>query len=147
MVFKNEQELQYFLFDKCYDALEDSLSIVYDIIDGFIKDFYADYTPEMYLRTYQLYCSLVKTEVVRTGNHFEGSVYFDYSSLEYITGNKPSGRQVMDAAAYGNHGASGLRMVSGETGVSIWADPVRILSKEAIEILKDALIRNGIPIK
>lgn len=147
MVFKNEKQLKEFLLAKCKNALIKSQQQVYQIIDRFVKEFYADYSPEMYERTYQLYRSLVKSDIKFTGNGYEAYVYFDLDSLDYTTGAKPTGEQVMDAAVYGGHGADGLRVVSGNSGVGIWNDPKEILNTEAINILKRMLISEGIPIK
>lgn len=164
MIFKNEEELRRFVLKKCHSALSKTQERVYKILDKFLNDFYADYTPSMfyvdwdgkekiktyyYQRTYQLLHSLVKTEIIPSKNGYKAEVYFDYNSLSYLDGNQPSGLQVMEAAAQGLHGAIGdkFQYVEGNTGVSIWNDPVKMLDKEAIEILKNMLIAEGIPIK
>jgi hypothetical protein len=154
MVFKNETELKNFLMKKCRNALVKSQQQVYQIIDRFVKEYYAYYSPEMYERTYQLYRSLVKSDIVATDNGYEAKVYFDLSSLDYVTGGKPSGEQVMTAAKEGWHGAVGKipnsdkyykYVVSG--GEGIWDEPKQILDAQAKEILKKMLISEGIPIK
>lgn len=146
MVFKNESELKAFILKKCRNALAKSQEQVYQIIDRFVKEFYAEFTPEMYERTYQLYRSLVKSEVVRTRNGYEAQVYFDLSSLDYVTGARPSGEQVMGAAEFGRHGAMGLATADFK-GASVWHEPLAILDAQAINILKKMLISEGIPIK
>lgn len=146
MVFKNEAELKKFLLQKCKNALIKSQEQVYQVINRFVKEFYAEFTPEMYERTYQLYCSLVKSDIIPTANGYEAEVYFDLSSLYYVTGSKPSGEQVMQAAEWGRHGAMGLA-VADFKGTSIWHEPLSILDAQAIEILKRMLISEGIPIK
>ena len=145
MVFKNEAQLKSFLLSKCQNALIKAQEQVYQIIDRFVKEFYAEFSPEMYERTYQLYRSLVKSDVVPTGNGYKAEVYFDFSSLVYTSGSSPSGEQVMNAAAYGGHGAEGLHIIAGGTG--IWGEPKQILNAEAINILKKMLISEGIPIR
>lgn len=154
MVFKNEKQLESFLLQKCRAALVKSQQQVYQIIDRFVKEYYAYYSPEMYERTYQLYRSLVKGDVERTANGYEAKVYFDLSSLDYVTGGKPSGEQVMTAAKEGWHGAVGKipnsdkyykYVVSGGEGV--WDEPKQILDAQAKEILKKMLISEGVPIK
>ena len=147
MVFKNESQLKSFLLGKCRNAITNAQEKVYRIIDDFVKRFYADYDPIIYQRTNQLLCSLVKSSIRRDGNKFVATVYFDIGSLDYVTGRTPSGGQVMEAAAEGLHGASGLRVVPGNTGVNIWNSPLQILDAEAINILRDMLIAEGIPIK
>ena len=162
MVFKNEKELERFILKKCHSALAKTQEKVYRLLDKFLNDFYKDYTPGTYIdwdgkekyyrgydRTYQLLHSLVKTEVIPTRNGYEAQVYFDYDSLKYYDGNRPSGLQVMEAAAQGLHGAIGddFWYFDGKTGISVWNDPVKILDKKAIEMLKNMLIAEGIPIK
>lgn len=146
MVFKNEAQLKSFLLSKCQNALIKAQEQVYQIIDRFVKEFYAEYPPEMYERTYQLYRSLVKSDIVSTGNGYKAEVYFDLSSLDYVTGSRPSGEQVMGAAEWGRHGAMGLA-VADFKGTSIWHEPLEILNAEAINILKKMLISEGIPIR
>lgn len=145
MVFKSEAQLKSFLLSKCQNALIKAQEQVYQIIDRFVKEFYAEFSPEMYERTYQLYRSLVKSDIVPTGNGYKAEVYFDFSSLVYTSGSSPSGEQVMNAAAYGGHGAEGLHIIAGGTG--IWDEPKQILNSEAINILKRMLISEGIPIR
>lgn len=164
MVFKNEKELEKFILKKCHDALAKTQEEVYKILDKFLNDFYNDYDTTTYVdwdgtrkikrgydRTYQLLHSLVKSEVLPSKKGYQARVYFDYNYLKskYLDGNNPSGFQVMEAAAQGLHGAIGdeFLYVHGETGVSVWNDPIKILDAKAIEILKNMLIAEGIPIK
>lgn len=100
----------------------------------------------MYERTYQLFSSLVKSDIIQTGSGYEAQVYFDLSSLDYVTGARPSGEQVMGAAEWGRHGAMGLA-VADFKGTSIWHEPLEILNAQAINILKKMLISEGIPIR
>lgn len=145
MVFKNEAQLKSFLLKKCQSALIKAQEKVYKILDLYMQRFYADYDPELYERTYQLLHSLVKSDIHSTGNGYEAEVYFDLGYI-YDTGANPSGKQVMDAAAYGGHGAQGLLVVYGG-GEDTWHTPKGILDAKAIEILKNMLIAEGIPIK
>jgi hypothetical protein len=146
MVFKNQKQLETFLMQKCRLALLKAQEQVYQIIDRFVKEFYAEFSPEMYERTYQLYRSLVKSDIITTANGYEAQVYFDLSSIDYITGSRPSGEQVMQAADYGRHGAMGLA-VADFKGTSIWYESLNVLNAEAINTLKRMLISEGIPIK
>ena len=161
MTFKNEKQLKDFLLKKCKVALAKTQEKVYRIIDKFLNDFYADYTPSDsgygYQRTEQLLHSLVKAEVAPSGNGYKAEVYFDLDSLSYSKpvwqkGNVPSGEQVFDAAKQGLHGAIGdagggyqFNYVPG--GVNIWSDPIRELDAKAIGILVDMLRAEGIHIK
>ena len=145
MVFKNEKQLKNFLLQKCKPALERSQNQAYKIIDLYLNRFYADYDPVMYERTYKLLHSLVKSDIVPTGNGYKAEVYFNLDYL-YDTGAQPSGEDVMFEASHGGHGAKGLKVVNGG-GEDAWFTPLEILDAEAIEILKNMLIAEGIPIK
>lgn len=146
MTFKNEAQLKNFLLQKCKSAIIKAQEKVYKILDLYMQRFYADYDPVMYERTYQLMHSLVKSDIAFTGNGYEAEVYFDMSKLNYLTGRQPSGEQVVDAAAYGGHGATGLKIVYGG-GEDIWFTPLEIINAEAVETLKNMLILEGIPIR
>ena len=152
MVFKSEKELERFLMQKCEIALIKTRDRIYDILNNFVREFYYDYSPEMYERTYQLYRSLVKSRIIPTGNGYSAQVYFDIGSLYYVTGNKPTGEEVMAAASKGWHGAVSsddtlFKSVLGNTGVGIWDDPMKIIDADGIRMLKNALIEEGIPLK
>lgn len=145
MVFKNEQQLKSFLLAKCQSALANAQEKVYKILDLYMQRFYADYDPVMYERTYQLMKSLVKSDIQMVGNEIKAEVYFDLGYI-YESGANPSGEDVMSQAAYGGHGATGLRVMYGG-GEDVWFTPLEILDAEAINILKNMLIAEGIPIK
>lgn len=149
MVFKNKNELIEFLWDKSYNALKQAQGVVYEIIRDVIMQFYEDYDPVLYERTEQLLYSLVKGDIRPSANGWVVDVYFDLSSLNYVTGNQPTGEQVMEAAAQGLHGAIGsnLLYVEGNRGIGVWKDSLQILDVEAIRILRDRLIEQGIPIR
>lgn len=154
MTFKNKKELERFILKKCRLALIKSQEEIYRIIKDFLRQFYMDYDPTIYERTGQLLQSLVQSRIVSDGKGYKAEVYFDLDSLSYEGGN-PSGEQVMAAASQGYHGAIGkmpykdgeFLYMHGQTGVSVWDDPIKILDAKAIEILKNMLIAEGIPIK
>lgn len=147
MTFKNEKELERFILKKSRLALIKAQEEVFKIIKDFLRKFYMDYDPIMYERTYQLLQSLVQSRIISSGKGYKAEVYFNFDGLNYTTGRQPSGEQVMEVAAYGGHGAEGLRVVDGESGVSVWNDPLQVLDAKAVEILKNMLIAEGIPIK
>lgn len=163
MVFKNKNELLTFLYDKAYDALKNAQIVVYEIIQDFLQQFYDDYDPSLYSRTEQLLRSLVKGDIQPSAKGYVAEVYFDLDELQYSKydwqgGNPPSGEQVFEAAKQGLHGAIGDAgggyqfhyvdpRTKGGTGVNIWSDPLQVLDAEAIRILKDRLVEQGIPLK
>ena len=156
MIIKNEAQLKELLMAKCKNALVKSQEQIYQIIDRFIKEFYAEFSPEMYERTYQLYRSLVKSDIVSTGNGYEAHVYFDIDALDHYSHtirvhgktytyegkHKWSEQQILDNALTGDlpHGGHA-------GGTAIWTEALSMLNTEAINTLKRMLISEGIPIK
>lgn len=159
MTFKNEKELEKFILKRCRLALIKAQEEVFRIIKDFLRQFYMDYDPSSYQRTYQLLQSLVQSRIVSDGKGYRAEVYFDLDGLSY-DGYNPTGEQVMAAASQGLHGAIGkmprkpffsnsveFQYIPGNSGISVWNDPVKVLDAKAIEILKNMLIAEGIPIK
>lgn len=149
MTFKNDNELKNFLLQKCKTAISQAQNRIYAIIKKVLVEFYQDYDPVLYERTYQLLHSLVKSDIRKVGSGYRAEVYFDLGSMNYVTGNMPSSQQVMKAASQGLHGAIGkdLQYVSGDTGVDIWNTPIQEIDSKAIDMLVQELKSQGIPIK
>lgn len=153
MVFKNEKELERFIMRQSRLALLKAQDKVYSIIKKFVRQFYSEYDPIVYDRTYQLLQSLVQSRIVPNGKGYKAEIYFDVDGLRYTTGAKPSGEQVMKAAAQGAHGAMGnangvdLLYVDSGAGTGVWDDPIMYLDANAVDILVDMLRADGIPVK
>lgn len=153
MVFKNEKQLESFLMKQSRQALMKAQDKVYSIIKQFVRQFYNEYDPIVYERTYQLLESLVQSRIVSDGKGYKAEIYFNIDGLKYSTGAKPSGEQVMEAAKQGAHGAMGrangvdLKYIDSGAGIGVWNDPIMYLNSEAINILVDMLRAEGVPVK
>ena len=156
MEFTSQTQLERYLMKKCRLALLKAQDEVYRIIKSFVYDYYKDYSPDFYQRTGQLLESLVESRIISTGKGYEAEVYFNVSGLNYVTGEQPTGEQVMAAATLGMHGAIGeipggdgreFKYVPGNTGVDIWSDPIRELDAQAIKVLVQMLISEGVPVR
>lgn len=147
MTFTNPQQIKNCLLKGAMNAVANAQQEVHDKLDEFLGKYYADYDPHMYERTKQLIHSLVITDTKKTGNGYEGYVYFDYNRLDYITGQQPSGYQVITAAAQGLHGAMGLHTMPGNSKIDIWDMPISELRRDLMPKLKQYLIESGIPVK
>lgn len=145
MVFKNQKELERFIMKQSRQALMKAQDKVYGIIKKFLYQFYTEYDPEVYDRTYQFLKSLVQSKIVSDGKGYKAEVYFDLNYI-YDTGANPTGEQVMQAADYGRHGAMGLA-VADFKGESVWYGSLAELDAKAINILVDMLRAEGIPVK
>ena len=58
MLIHNKDELNAILLQKTKNAVIKAEETVYNIIHRFVKEYYAEYDPVMYVRTYQFYQSL-----------------------------------------------------------------------------------------
>lgn len=80
---KNQNELEEALEKYIKIALEKTKKIVYDNIDESINQFYTEYVPIRYQRTYAFLESLVHTDIVKKGNTYTCEVKIDDSYLKY----------------------------------------------------------------
>ena len=167
MTFKSVAELEQYILSKMQSAIIKAQEQIYQVIDRFVKEYYAEYTPEVYERTYQLYRSLVKSEIIHTGKGYKANVYFDLTNLDYqvkrltkwkdeygyrnpfnnayspngiFLNPKGSAEKVMQSAAHGSHGGY-------KNGTAIWDESIAVLNTEAYEILKRMLKESGVPVK
>lgn len=152
--FNTQEEIEAYILNHSKFAIRASQEKVYKIIETFLKQYYSDYTPEEYIRTYNLLRSLVKSEIRQVGNGFEAEVYFDASELDYQKGKielqhtKEHGRygwatwgadKVLSTALHGSHG--GYKRTA-----PIYGQSMNVLNAQAIKILKEDLIKAGIPV-
>lgn len=81
MIIKNDAQLRKVLMDKCATAVANAERKVFKEVSNNLDEFYFEYKPEEYIRTYALLNSLKHTGVKRTGNQHVSSakaeVYFD----------------------------------------------------------------------
>lgn len=167
MVFKTQSELESYLLQKMKNVIIKTQERVYQIIGRFVKEYYVEFTPEVYERTYQLYRSLVMSKIESTGKGYKCYVYFDLNKLDYqmksftkipvdngylnpfthkVSSNgifsnpKGSAEKTLSAAAHGSHGGY-------QSGTAIFDDPLKIINVEAINTLKNMLRAEGIPVR
>lgn len=154
MDFNNSEELKRYILLRGEVAVQLAQEKVYAIINRFVKEYYAEFSPSLYERTYQLFRSLVKTDVRQIGNEIIAEVYFDIDLLDYhmkrIHGktynNKGwSEEKTLEAAMIGNYSHGGYEGAAKNT--RIWKESLEILNAEKYNILKKAIIDAGIPIK
>lgn len=160
MLIRNSNELKTILLPKIKSAVKQTQEEAYTIIHRFVKQWYAEYSPTLYARTYQLFQSLVKSKIIETPNGYKAEVYFDLDKLDYymktlqngeIVKNKnwnPKSKSIeekalQNVAEYGYHILKGRKV----HGTEIWNESLAILNKEAINILVNNLKSAGIPIK
>lgn len=162
MTFNSFDELKKYILSHSKVAIELAQNKVAYIINHFLTEYYNEFPPLVYIRTYQLLNSLVKTDIKSTGNGWVADVYFDLSALDYSKRVVPpqfswgdddntyhrdpwddaNTKWVLDTAMTG-----GLPHGGAYGGTAIWVESMKELSKDKIEILKKALLDAGIPVK
>lgn len=162
MTFDSLDALKNHILSQSQVAIEQAQEKIAMIINHFLMDYYKEFEPEVYVRTYQLLNSLIKSDVKYTGNGWVAEIYFDIGALDYSTrivppqfagasSNNTFHREpwnggntawVLDTAMTG-----GLPHGGYAGGTAIWTDSMKILTKEAIQILKEKLIAAGVPIR
>ena len=165
MTFDSLDALKNYILSRSRVAIEQAREKVYDKIAEFLFKFYEEFEPDVYVRTYQLLCSLVKTDVKQVSNGWTAEVYFDVSALDYSTRVVPQGQPWSDYASPENTyhrenwsdgntewvfktAMTGANPHGGyESGTAIWKESIKILNKERRSILKQSLIAAGISVR
>lgn len=168
MNFSNTEQIKQYVLQRLQPSIAEMQEEVYRTLDEALKEYYAEYDPQVYERTNQLLHSLVKSEIIETANGYKAFVYFDYTALDYhqksfyafvntkgqyynpfnmktqsnpwFDNPKGDGKKTMGSAAVGKHGGKA-------SGTSIYYEPIGILKAEFHSKLKQILISNGIPIR
>ena len=160
MTFDSLDALKNYILSRSQVAIKMAQERVFKIIEDFLLKYYEEFSPEVYIRTYQLLCSLVKTDVKKTDNGWVAEIYFDVDALDYSMRVVPSQFSwaspqntyrrenwthendiaVFEMAAHGSHGGY-------TSGTAVWDDPIKVLKKEGINILKQSLIAAGVPVR
>lgn len=162
MLIHNKDELNAILLQKTKNAVIKAEETVYNIIHRFVKEYYAEYDPIEYVRTYQFYQSLVKSEITPADNGqlgWKARVYFDLDKLDYyMKTTRSKGTKVNDMQNFDDpldekgvmsRVMKGLHVVRPRIvqGTPIWLETQKILDEQGFEILKRMLVSEGIPIK
>ena len=135
---KNQEQLGKVLQSYIASALEKTQIEIYDVIQESISEYYKEYTPKYYDRTYKFLNSLVKPKVEIKGDTIECEVKIDEAYLRYhypgsnFEYNYPAtGRDVTNWAnravpGAGNHGYT----VDIGRDVGFWDEGIQTLGGE-----------------
>jgi hypothetical protein len=164
MTFNSSEQLKQYILSRLQNVIQEEQDKIYRVLDECLKRYYSEFDPAFYERTYQFLHSLVRTNIVSTGNGYRAYVYFDYGSLDYsyksfssginpfnpkqqslggsnwFANPKGDGYKVVLAASEGTHGGYC-------SGTSTWKVPIQKLLSEFSNDIKASLEKNGIPIK
>ena len=173
MTFNNIEEVEKYVLEQARRSLITVQEEVYMIVNRFVKQYYAEFSPEVYERTYQLYKSLVKSEIKKEGNGYTAYVYFDLDKLDYEMKRFTKWQNVYGAyvqpytfeanadgwfqndyrSEHSEEKTLHSAMVGDKphggykSGTAIWKESVNMVYKNIRPIFKKYLKQNGIPIK
>lgn len=153
---KNQEQLRKVLQSYVASALEKTQEEIYDVIQKSINEYYREYTPSFYQRTYKFLNSLVKPKVEIKGNSIECEVKIDENYLRYhylgsnfsydypATGNDVASWANRDVPGAGNHGYT----VDEGRDIGFWDEGVQTLGGEIgiIRILVNNLEKRGLKV-
>lgn len=155
MIINSPSELQNQIMSRMKTAIIKMENEIHKVIDKFLHQYYSEYNPSVYERTYQLLHSLVKSEIIPNGTGYECHVYFDLEKIDYsykyINGKRYKNNT---NAIGGTEGIVKLAMESHTHGgfiasenTAIWNESMVELNSDKIAILKQCLLDSGIPIE
>ena len=118
--FNNFKDLFTAIRTDTEQALNHTADLTKELIDSFINQWYNDYTPTVYERTYQLLNAVIRTDVQKSGNKMNVTIYLDKSLLAYDTDTDG----ILQAADNGLHGSINNHYEEGERHVRLWSDSI-----------------------
>lgn len=154
---KNQEQLRKVLQSYVASALEKTQKEIYDVIQESINEYYREYTPSVYQRTYKFLNSLVKPKVEIDGDTITCEVKLDEEYLRYHYPGNPSwkgnvpatGQDVAswanrDVPGAGNHGYT----VDEGRDIGFWDEGLQTLGGEIgiIRILVNNLEKRGLKV-
>jgi len=110
------KELEAYLLNACKQLCEFASNEVYEAINYFIAQYYNEWTPQYYQRSYDMLHSAFKTTVKKQGNGYVAEVGIDYESLNNY--EEATGFQIISwANTKGVHGGIDVSNQGADTAV------------------------------
>jgi hypothetical protein len=136
---RNIADLEKVMMQQCKNICELMANEVYETLNYFLNQYYTEWTPVSYSRTYDLLHSAFKTKVEQVGNSYQAVVGIDYESLDNY--KDATGYEVVSwSNQKGIHG--GLDVSDQGANTAVWDDTIETaihsgqLLKDCIEYLK-----------
>ena len=110
-----KKELEAYLLNACKQLCEFASNEVYEAINFFLAQYYSEWQPQYYQRSYDMLHSAFKTTVKKVGNGYQAEVGIDYESLNDY--EEATGYQVITWANNSLHGSLDVG-----TDTRVWDD-------------------------
>lgn len=134
--FTTTVRFKYYLESACAKAVESVSKIVMDKLEEFIKeDFYNQYKPLFYTRTY----SFLKSPKYNMLNKNSSKVFVDTDVMHYLG---ISGEDVAQMASYGFHGSLDIFRPG-----FYWTDFISWCDENVPTLMKNSLREQGLNVK
>lgn len=101
MRINNDSALTKAIMNTMQGALRDIQNKAYGVIKYYMNEYYTEYSPIWYERTFAFYKSLVKSEIIKIPKGYKCSVYIDLDKMDEYYRN--TGQEVMDMINSGYH--------------------------------------------
>lgn len=143
-VIKSMSDLTKILESRIQQALKMTQQEIFEVIQQHITDYYHEYSPRMYERTWVFLDSLIKTNIVKTNGIISCTVEI---SKDYLSYRYKGGATGLEIAAYANQHSHG-GFYDDDFG-QFWDDAMAELGLEpGIKcIMKKNLRKCGVPVK
>lgn len=113
--FSTMAELEKALLEQCKELCEFASNEVYSAINYFLAQYYNEWSPQYYQRSYDMLHSAFKTNVKKVGKGYQAEVGIDYESLNNY--EDATGFQVISWANNALHGSMDVG-----TDTRVWDD-------------------------
>lgn len=142
VIIKNPSDLTMVFKKRVTLALNATQDIIYKALQEKLSEYYHEITPMVYDRTYKLFNSIIKTEIIATGDGFSCSVEVDPSYLDYTYKGGATGLEVWNWANAKSHGGTV------EGNIEVWNNTMDSLGGEngIINLMKQNLQKYGVPV-
>ena len=149
--FNSVAELESYVIQRMKPAVQAVQERVHRIIENYLFAFYGEYQPSVAVRTWQVFDSLVKTAVIRSGKGWEGEVYFDLGALshprQYIGQNGRTVYSKWDEGKILSSVMTGATHGGAAGGIPVWTTAMGDINPEWLQWFKQELIAAGIPVQ
>lgn len=143
-VIKSMSDLTKILESRIQQALKMTQQEIFEVIQQHIVDYYHEFTPHMYQRTWEFLNSLIKTDIIKTNGTISCTVGIDSNYLTYRYNGGATGLEVATYANQHSHGG-----VYDDDFGQFWDDAMAELGLEpGIKyLMKKNLRKCGVPVK